>query len=277
MQAGPGRQHSTTPRGTGSSRTKKYTFFAPNWRFGQQRVGATPTGRGTGALSREDGTGWGWAGLAAGAPSLPHSNWERWGSSALQPGQEAVPVPRSHHTPRCQPQPQGKERAGGTGQAPEGAGSRLLRAGWHERPGMEQQAFPSARQEHHGHTHGTGQAGHPQQPAHTCGKEERECPALGSCQDMEWPLLHQGPLRGSQRCEGPVERGEPCHGTELSHHPPSLSPSVEDTQGTDTTQPSPGTILGRSKAPKASLGRLRTAEQGQGWTRGCNDTTQNRG
>lgn len=65
--------------------------------------------------------------------------------------------------------------------------------------------------------------------------------------------------------------GEPCHGTELSRHPPSLSSSAEGTQA----QPwAAGTILGRSKAPKASLEWLRTAEQGKAGTWGCNDTTQ---
>lgn len=49
---------------------------------------------------------------------------------------------------------------------------------------------------------------------------------------------------------GAVEWGEPCHGTELSHHPPSLSSSAGDTQVTITTQPSPGQLAQSWEDPR---------------------------
>lgn len=93
--------------------------------------------------------GLGWAGCRAmaGASSLPHSDWEQLG--------QLCPLTRERRQCRCpvlttplaaSHSPRARSGAGGTGQAPEGAGSRLLRAGWHDRPGTEQQALPTARQ-----------------------------------------------------------------------------------------------------------------------------------
>lgn len=83
----------------------------------------------------------------------------------------------------------------------------------------------------------------------------------------ERPALRQG-TRSCQGRTGTVEWESPATAQSSPTIPPA-SPLLR------THEPwAAGTILGRSKAPKASLGWLRTAEQGKGGTRGCSDTTQ---
>lgn len=122
--------------------------------------------------------------------------------------------------------------------------SPLLKAGWHRRPGTEHQQFPTARQEHHGHRHGTGHAGHPpaaitpRTPARRNGSAQHRMASPPPAASAGTPQLG-----GSCQCRTrTVEWGEPCRGTEPSHHPLSLSSSVDDTQVTDTTQPNPGQL-----------------------------------
>lgn len=234
--------------------------------------------------------GLGWLqghGREAGAPSLAHSSWEQlWQLCPLtwDRGQRRC---RFNITPHCQPRPGPGARSelGGTGrlQREQDPGcarsSPLLRAGRHERPGTEQQQFPTARQEHHGHTHGTGQAGHPppatsqRTPAGRNGSAQCLWRGMRSCQGTEWPLRHLRPLWGPHRCEGPAVQDGGCGvGRALPRHralPPSPQPLLlcwgYTSDHHHTAQPwAAGTILGRSKAPKASLGWLRTAEQGKG-------------
>lgn len=129
----------------------KHTLFCFQLEIWSVACWATPTGRGTGAVCPRrmegDGAGLGWL-QGNGRGFFPASFRLGAAGAALpsHPGEAAVPVPRSHHTPRCQPQPQGEERGGRHGAGSRGSRSRLLRAGWHDRPGTEQQALPTARQ-----------------------------------------------------------------------------------------------------------------------------------
>lgn len=91
--------------------------------------------------------GWASCRAMAGASSLPRSDWEQLGQLCPLTRERRQCWCPVHTTPlaACHSR-RARSGAGGTGQAPEGAGSRQLRAGWHERPGTEQQAFPTASQ-----------------------------------------------------------------------------------------------------------------------------------
>lgn len=171
MQAGPGRQHCTHRVEQGAAEPKNTLFHTELeiW-----SVACWGDSHGVGAGPPGDGTGGGWAGLAvghsreAGAPSLAHSSWEQLGQLCPLTQERGQCQCRCNSTPLTASHGPGpRSEVGGTGrlqrqQDPGCARSTaLLRAGWHERPGTEQQQCPTARREHHGHRHGTGQAGHP--------------------------------------------------------------------------------------------------------------------
>lgn len=258
MQAGPGRQHSTHRVEQGAAEPKNTLFHTELEIWSVACWGDSHgVGRKTPVPGGWNRMGLGWLrgrGREAGAPSLAHSVWELlW---------QLCPLTRDRGQCRCRfnttphPGPGARSKLGGTGrlQREQGPGcthsSPLLRAGWHERPGMEQQPFPSARQEHHGHTHGTGQAGHPppatthRTPAGRTGAPSAcgvGCGAAGARNGLSSTSSLCGDPTGVRVL--PVQDGGCGVGGALPWHralPPSPSlSSAEDTQVTNTTQPSP--------------------------------------
>lgn len=223
------------------------------------------------------GLGWLWGhGREAGAPFLAHSNWEQlwqlcpftWERSPQhhRRGGSAGATLTPHHSLPAMAPGQGRG-AGWEAQArlrrEQDPGSThpmpVLKAGWHERPGMEQQQFPTARQEHHGHT-GDWPGGTPStchHPVHSR-REEQECPALEAW-DAELP---GHPLRRPHRCGGPASAGQelwsvgsPARVRSSPTVPPASPPLLRTHKGPTPQRPAPGRWHNprRSKAPKASL------------------------
>lgn len=218
----------------------KHTLFCFQLEIWSVACWATPTGRGTGAVCPRrmegDGAGLGWL-QGNGRGFFPASFRLGAAGAALpsHPGEAAVPVPRSHHTPRCQPQPQGEERGGR-----HGAGSRGSRI-----PAAESRL---ARQARHGAA-GTShcQAGHPSSQ-HTPAGRNGSAQHCGMGAARTW----NGLSSTRDLCGNPGavrflwSEGSPA----MAQSSPNLSPSAEDTQVSNTTQPSPGQLAQPWEGPR---------------------------
>lgn len=236
MQAGPGRQHSTHLVQQGAAEPKNTLFHTELEIWSVACWGDSHgVGRGTPVPGGWNGGDWAGCRIMAGPGLLPCHipAGSSCGSPALSAGRggsagAALPPQPSLPAPA---QGRARSQAGGTGRAQREQGPGCARSSTAENSGAREARDGAAAISHcQAGASGTQTRDWPGRTRSSSHHTPQPRGGVG-VPSTQWPLLHQQPLWGPHRCEGPasagtVEWGEPCHGTELSHHPPASPPPL---------------------------------------------------